>query len=190
MRHSGSNSHRVANAGPRPSPSRQLKQLARDISVCCLFWTVFSRTGAEKLLGLSEPAPQIPDRALRHFWLWFDPSALGVNVDRTLNVGRLLSGQYDEFTAQASGRNAPGLFSLSPSRFLLTCFITSLPLSAPGVPNRATQRQAPTRGESPGVRSHAGLQHGATRVGSLPVRCRWVKYPAGVENDTPMGKPG
>ena len=82
MRHSGSNSHRVANAGPRPSPSRQLKQLARDISVCCLFWTVFSRTGAEKLLGLSEPAPQIPDRALRHFWLWFDPSALGVNVDR------------------------------------------------------------------------------------------------------------
>ena len=86
MRHSGSNSHRVANAGPRPSPSRQLKQLVRDISVCCLFWTVFSRTGAEKLLGLSEPAPQIPDRALRHFWLWFDPSALGVNVDRTLDT--------------------------------------------------------------------------------------------------------
>ena len=83
VRHSGSRSHRVASAGPRPSPLRQLKQLARDISVCCLFWTVFSRTGAEKLLGLSEPAPQIPDRALRHFWLWFDPSALGVNVDRT-----------------------------------------------------------------------------------------------------------
>ena len=91
---------------------------------------------------------------------------------------------------QASGRKAPGLFSLSPSRFLLTCFITSLPLSAPGVPNRAAQRQAPTRGESPGVRSHAGLQHGATRVGSLPVRCRWVKYPEGVETDTSMGKPG
>ena len=50
---------------------------------CCLFWTVFSRTGAEKLFGLSEPAPQIPDRELRRLWLWFDPSALGVNVDRT-----------------------------------------------------------------------------------------------------------
>ena len=161
VRHSGSRCHRVASAGPRPSPSRQLKQPARDISVCCLFWTVFSRTGAEKLFGFSEPAPQIPDRRFRHFWLWFDPSALGVNVDRTLNVGHSLSGQYDEFTAQASGRKAPGLFSLSPSRFLLTCFITSLPLSAPGVPNRATQRQALTRGESPGVRSHARLQHGA-----------------------------
>ena len=80
VRHSGSRSHRVASAGPRPSPSRQLSKLARDISVCFLFWTVFSRTGAEKLLGLSEPAPQITDRALRHFWLWFDPSALGVNV--------------------------------------------------------------------------------------------------------------
>ena len=40
-------------------------------------------------------------------------------MDRTLNVGHLLSGQYDEFTVQASGRKAPGLFSLSvPSRFL------------------------------------------------------------------------
>ena len=44
---------------------------------------VTQRTGAEKLLGLSEPAPQIPDRGIRHLWLWFDPSALGVNVDRT-----------------------------------------------------------------------------------------------------------
>ena len=83
VRHSGSRSHRVASAGPRPSPSRQLSKLARDISVCFLFWTVFSRTGAEKLLGLSEPAPQIPDCELRRLWLLFDPSALGVNVDRT-----------------------------------------------------------------------------------------------------------
>ena len=103
VRHSGSRSHRVASAGPRPSPSRQLSKLARDISVCCLFWTVFSRTGAEKLLGLSEPAPQIPDRELCRLWLWFDPSALGVNVGRTLNMGHLLSGQYDEFTARPRG---------------------------------------------------------------------------------------
>ena len=91
VRHSGSNSHRVANAGPRPSPFETVENLARDISVCCLFWTVFSRTGAEKLLGLSEPAPQIPDRALRHFWLWFDPSALGVNVDRTRDTRAFLT---------------------------------------------------------------------------------------------------
>ena len=100
---------------PGHRPSRQLKQLARDISVCSFFWTVFSRTGGEILLGLSEPAPQIPDRALRHFWLWFDPSALGVNVDRTLNVGHLLSGQYDEFTARPRGERPRVCFlSLRP----------------------------------------------------------------------------
>ena len=107
----------IVSLAPAPGhrPSRQLKQLARDISVCCLFWTVFSRTGAEKLLGLSEPAPQIPDRAFRHFWLWFDPSALGVNVDRTLNVGHLLSGQYDEFTARPRGERPRVCFlSLRP----------------------------------------------------------------------------
>ena len=34
-------------------------------------------------------------------------------MDRTLNVSQTLIGQYDEFTAQASGRKAPGLSSLS-----------------------------------------------------------------------------
>ena len=107
VRHSGSNSHRVANAGPRPSPSRQLKQLARDISVCCLFWTVFSRTGAEKLLGLSEPAPQIPDCAFRHFWLWFDPSALGVNVDRTRDTRAFLTVKLLHFYPNLDSSNKP-----------------------------------------------------------------------------------
>ena len=45
-----------------------------------------------------------------------------------------------------------------------------------------------------GVRStvgtHAGLQRGAHRAGLVSVRCRWVKYPEGVETDTSMGKPG
>ena len=107
MRHSGSNSHRVANAGPRPSPSATVEKLARDISVCCLFWTVFSLTGAEKLLGLSEPAPQIPDRALRHFWLWFDPSALGVNVDRTLNMRAFLTVKLLHFYNLDSSNKPP-----------------------------------------------------------------------------------
>ena len=113
-------------------------------------------------------------------------------MDRTLNMGHLLSGQYDEFIVQASGRKAPGLFSLSvPSRFLCDMLYYPTPaLSARSAKPGANSDKALTRGESPGVRSHAGLQHGATRVGSLPVRCRWVKYPAGVENDTPMGKPG
>ena len=107
VRHSGSNSHRVANAGPRPSPSRQLKQLARDISVCCLFWTVFSRTGAEKLLGLSEPTPQIPGRALCHFWLWFGPSALGVNVDRTRDTRAFLTVKLPHFYHTSTAPTSP-----------------------------------------------------------------------------------
>ena len=107
VRHSGSRSHRVASAGPRPSPSRQLSKLARDISVCFLFWTVFSRTGAEKLLGLSEPAPQIPDRALRHFWLWFDPSALGVNVDRTQDTRAFLTVKLPHFYHTSTAPTSP-----------------------------------------------------------------------------------
>ena len=107
VRHSGSNSHRVANAGPRPSPFATVENLLRDISVCCLFWTVFSRTGAEKLLGLSEPALQIPDRALRHFWLWFDPSALGVNVDRTQDTRAFLTVKLLHFNHTSTAPTSP-----------------------------------------------------------------------------------
>ena len=99
----------IVSLAPAPGhrPSRQLKQLARDISVCCLFWTVFSRTGAEKLLGLSEPAPQIPDRALRHFWLWFDPSALGVNVDRTRDTRAFLTVKLPHFNHTSTAPTSP-----------------------------------------------------------------------------------
>ena len=107
VRHSGSRSHRVASAGPRPSPFATVENLLRDISVCCLFWTVFSRTGAEKLLGLSEPAPQIPDRALRHFWLWFDPSALGVNVDRTRDTRAFLTVKLLHFNHTSTAPTSP-----------------------------------------------------------------------------------
>ena len=43
---------------------------------CYLFLNFFSRTGAEKLFGLSEPVPEIPHRNPRRFVVLFDPSAL------------------------------------------------------------------------------------------------------------------
>ena len=108
------NSDHSAHAGLHAIPSRPFRSSPR-ISVLFPFLNFFSRTGAEKLFGFSEPAPQIPDRELRRLWLWFDPSALGVNVDRTLNVGHLLSGQYDEFTARPRGERPRVCFlSLRP----------------------------------------------------------------------------
>ena len=83
----------IVSRAPAPGhrPSRQLKTSFATYRSVAFFGLFFSRTGAEKLLGLSEPAPQIPDRALRHFWLWFDPSALGVKVDRTQDTRALLT---------------------------------------------------------------------------------------------------
>ena len=111
MRRSTSNSDHSARAGLHAIPSRPFRSSLR-ILVLLPFLNFFSRTGAEKLFGFSEPALQIPDRALRRSWLWFDPSALGVNVDRTLNVGHLLSGQYMS-SPPGLGAKGPGLFSLS-----------------------------------------------------------------------------
>ena len=113
-------------------------------------------------------------------------------MDRTLNAEQSLIGQYDEFTGPPGlGAKGPGsVFSLSVPFPPDMLYYPTPALSARSAKPGANSDKALTRGESPGVRSHAGLQHGATRVGSLPVRCRWVKYPAGVENDTPMGKPG
>ena len=82
---------------PSHRPSRQLKSLLTTYRPVAFFGLFFSQTGAEKLLGLSEPAPQIPGRALRHFWLWFDPSALGVNVDRTRDTRAFLTVKLPHF---------------------------------------------------------------------------------------------
>ena len=106
VRRSTPNSVHSARAGLHAIPSRPFRSSLR-ISVLLPFLNFFSRTGAEKLFGFSEPAPQIPDRALCRLWLWFDPSALGVNVDRTLNTRVFLTVKLLHFLSNLDSSNKP-----------------------------------------------------------------------------------
>ena len=91
------------------------------------------------------------------------------------------------------GRKAPDVERFSPVAVpspptMLECLTP--PLRARGAEPGDSGDKALAGGARSTVGTHAGLQRGAHRAGLVSVRCRWVKYPEGVETDTSMGKPG
>ena len=100
-----------------------------------------------------------------------------------------------DVSSSVPGRKALGLERTSLPVAFLSCImlncLTSPPLSALGGAEPGDSGDKALAGSVRSrVSAHARLQHRAAWLGWLLVRCRWAKYPEGVEIHTPEGKPG